>query len=161
VQRHCPCFAVGSTVHFRTPLTVSYSNFANNLLASSCDSLRPIIAFGTCFSVLRSSSWPSVPWCCHLPTADWNYFRPISWVLSREVGMGVIMRQIISSVLLVAMCTGSMASVIWVLHFGGFNLMLLAGGCIAAVSTVVLAEEFVEWRSRTRGKVTEASPVKR
>jgi hypothetical protein len=71
------------------------------------------------------------------------------------------MRQIISSVLLVAMCTGSMASVIWVLHFGGFNLMLLAGGCIAAVSTVVLAEEFVEWRSRTRGKVTEASPVKR
>jgi hypothetical protein len=54
-----------------------------------------------------------------------------------------------------------MASVIWVLHFGGFNLMLLAGGCIAAVPTVVLAEEFVEWRSRTRGKVSEASPVKR
>jgi hypothetical protein len=69
-----------------------------------------------------------------------------------EVGMGVIMRQIISSVLLVAMCTGSMASVIWVLNFGGFNLMLIAGGCIAAISTVVLAEECVEWRSRTRGK---------
>jgi hypothetical protein len=30
----------------------------------------------------------------------------------------------------------------------GFNLLLLAGECIAAVSTVVLAEEFVEWRSR-------------
>jgi hypothetical protein len=84
-----------------------------------------------------------------LATADLNYFRPISWVLSREVGMGAIMRQIISSVLLVTMCIGSMASVIWVLSFGGFNLMLIAGGCIAAVSTVVLAEEFVEWRSRT------------
>jgi hypothetical protein len=33
-----------------------YPNFANNLFASSCDSLRPIIAFGTCFSVLPSSS---------------------------------------------------------------------------------------------------------
>jgi hypothetical protein len=75
--------------------------------------------------------------------------------------MGVIMRQIIYSVLLVAMCIGSMASVIWVLSFGGFNLMLIAGGCIAAVSTVVLAEEFVEWRSRTKGKVSEASPVQR
>ena len=75
--------------------------------------------------------------------------------------MGVIMRQIISSVLLVAMCIGSMASVIWVLNFGGLNLMLLAGGCIAAVSTAVLAEQFVDWRSRTRGKVSEASPVKR
>ncbi len=27
------------------------SNLANNLFASSCVSLRPIIAFGTCFSV--------------------------------------------------------------------------------------------------------------
>jgi hypothetical protein len=63
------------------------------------------------------------------------------------------MRQIVIPVLLVAMCTGSMASVIWVLNFGGFNLLLLAGGCIAAVSTVVLAEEFVQWHSRTRGKV--------
>jgi len=62
--------------------------------------------------------------------------------------MGVIMRQIISSVLLVAMCIGSMASVIWVLNFGGFNLLLLAGECIAAISTVVLAEELVEWRRR-------------
>jgi hypothetical protein len=34
------------------------------------------------------------------------------------------MRQIISSVLLVAMCIGSMASVIWLLNFGGFNLLL-------------------------------------
>ena len=71
------------------------------------------------------------------------------------------MRHIVISVLLVAMCTGSMASVIWVLNFGGVNLLLLAGECIAAISTVVLAEEFVEWRSRIRRKVSEASPVKR
>ena len=71
------------------------------------------------------------------------------------------MRQIVSSVLMVAMCIGSMASVIWILNFSGFNLMLIAGGCIAAVSTAVLAEEFVVCRSRPRGKVSEASPVKR
>jgi hypothetical protein len=58
------------------------------------------------------------------------------------------MRQIIYCVLLVVMCIGSMAGVIWVLHLGGFKLMLIAGGFIAAVSTVALAEEFVEWRSR-------------
>jgi hypothetical protein len=29
-------------MHFRTPLTVSYSNLANNLFASSCDNLRPM-----------------------------------------------------------------------------------------------------------------------
>jgi hypothetical protein len=75
--------------------------------------------------------------------------------------LGVIMRPIVTSVLLVAMCIGSMASVIWILNFSGFNLLLLAGECIAAVSTVVLAEAFVEWRSRIRGKVSEASPVKR
>jgi hypothetical protein len=75
--------------------------------------------------------------------------------------LGAIMRQIVTSVLMVVMCVGSMASVIWILSFSGLNLLLLAGECIAAVSTVVLAEEFVEWRSRTRGKVSEASPVKR
>jgi hypothetical protein len=71
------------------------------------------------------------------------------------------MRQIIYGVLLVAMCIGSMASVIWVLSFGGFKLMLFASGCFAAVSAVALAEEFVEWRSLPTGKVSEASPVKR
>jgi hypothetical protein len=68
--------------------------------------------------------------------------------LSGGSGLGAIMRQIVTSVLMVAMCVGSMASVIWILSFSGFNLLLLAGECIAAVSTVVLAEEFVEWRSR-------------
>ena len=64
------------------------------------------------------------------------------------------MRQIVSSVLMVAMCIGSMASVIWILNFSRFNLMLIAGGCIAAVLAVALAEEFVEWRSRPRGKIS-------
>src|SRR5262245_34039006 len=36
----------------------THSNLANNLLASSCDSRRPIICFATFH--LRSSSWPSV-----------------------------------------------------------------------------------------------------
>jgi hypothetical protein len=57
--------------------------------------------------------------------------------------MGAIMRQIVTSVLMVAMCIGSMASVIWALNFGGFDLLLLAGECIAAVSTVVLAEDLL------------------
>jgi hypothetical protein len=35
-----------------------HPRLANNLFASSCDNLRPIIAFGT--RHLRSSSWPSV-----------------------------------------------------------------------------------------------------
>jgi hypothetical protein len=71
------------------------------------------------------------------------------------------MRHIISCVLLIAIWLCSMASVIWVLAFGGRGLVLIAGGTIAAVITVTLAEEFVEWRSRPRGKVQEASPVQR
>ena len=67
--------------------------------------------------------------------------------------MGAIMRQIVTSVLMVAMCIGSMASVIWILSFSGLNLLLLAGECIAAVSTVVLAEELVEWRRRREASV--------
>jgi hypothetical protein len=50
----------------------------------------------------------------------------------------------------------NLAFELWRLQF-----VAAAGECIAAVSTVVLAEEFVEWRSRTKGKVSEASPVKR
>src|SRR5215471_3928790 len=37
-------------------IELGYSNLANNLFASPCDNLRPIIAFGT--RHLRSSSWP-------------------------------------------------------------------------------------------------------
>jgi hypothetical protein len=42
----------------------------------------------------------------------------------------------------------SMASVIWLLSsFVGFELLLVAGGCLVAfASSVTLAEELVEWR---------------
>jgi len=64
------------------------------------------------------------------------------------------MRQVVSSVLMVAMCIGSMASVICILNFSRFNLVLIAGGCIAAVLAAALADEFVEWRSRPKRKVS-------
>jgi hypothetical protein len=52
---------------------------------------------------------------------------------------------------------GSTASVIWVLNFGGLKWMLLAGACVASfISSVALAEEFVEWHRHS-----EASPVQR
>ena len=54
------------------------------------------------------------------------------------------MRQIIYCLLLVAVWICSMATVIWVLNFGGMGLVLVAGGTFAAMSTVALAEEFVE-----------------
>jgi hypothetical protein len=55
-----------TTSHYAPSISVSgllemksfASHLANNLFASSCDNLRPIISFGTCH--LRSSSWPSV-----------------------------------------------------------------------------------------------------
>jgi len=37
------------------PTSADGLHFVNNRFASSCDGLRPIIAFGTCFSVLLSS----------------------------------------------------------------------------------------------------------
>ena len=50
-----------------------------------------------------------------------------------------------------------MASVIWLLSVIGFELLLLAGACFAAFSSIVtLAEELVEWRRHR-----EASSVQR
>jgi hypothetical protein len=60
------------------------------------------------------------------------------------------MRQIISiiyGVLLIAIWICVMGIVIAVLDSGGPNWLLLAGGFVAAVSTVALVEEFLEWRS--------------
>jgi hypothetical protein len=71
------------------------------------------------------------------------------------------MRQIIYCVLLVVVWICSMVGIIWVLNFGGIGWMLIAGGTLAAFSTVALAEEFVEWRSRPRRKGQEASPVRK
>jgi len=49
--------------------------------------------------------------------------------------------------LVVVMC--SMASVIWLLSFMGFELLLFAGACfVSFTSAVTLAEELVEWRRR-------------
>jgi hypothetical protein len=65
------------------------------------------------------------------------------------------MRQIIYCVLLIATWICSTASVIWVLNFGGFKWMLIAGACFASfISSVALAEEFFE-----RHRHSEASPV--
>jgi membrane protein implicated in regulation of membrane protease activity len=65
------------------------------------------------------------------------------------------MRQIISSVygaLLIAIWIGVMGIVVAVLDSPE---MLIAGGLVAAILTVALAQEFVEWRSRPR--TTESS----
>jgi hypothetical protein len=67
------------------------------------------------------------------------------------------MRQIIYGVLLIAICICSMATMVWVLSFAAFELMLVAGACfVAFASSVTLAEELIEWRCH-RGK---ASPVR-
>ena len=60
---------------------------------------------------------------------------------------GAIMLRIIYCLLLLAVVMCSMASVIWLLSFIGFELLLFAGVCfIAFTSAVTLAEELVEWR---------------
>jgi hypothetical protein len=69
------------------------------------------------------------------------------------------MRQIIYCMLLVVIWLCSMATIIFVLSFGGIWLVLFAGAVFAAISTVALAEEFVEWRSRRKGKAADTLPV--
>ena len=57
------------------------------------------------------------------------------------------MLRIIYCLLLLVISTCSMATVIWLLSFIGFELLLVAGGCfIAFASSVTLAEQLVEWR---------------
>ena len=61
--------------------------------------------------------------------------------------MGAIMLRIIYSLLLLGISISSMATVIWLLSFIGFELLLVAGGCFVAFASIVtLAEELVEWR---------------
>jgi hypothetical protein len=79
--------------------------------------------------------------------------------------VGAIMRQIISiiyGVLLIAIWICVMGIVIAVLDSGGPKWLLLAGGFVAAVSTVALVEEFVEWRSgpKVAGQKTTAAAHK-
>jgi membrane protein YdbS with pleckstrin-like domain len=67
--------------------------------------------------------------------------------------LGALMRQIISityGVLLIAIWICVIGIVIAVLDSGGPKWLLLAGGFVAAVSTVALVEEFVERHSGPR-----------
>jgi hypothetical protein len=67
------------------------------------------------------------------------------------------MFRIIYSLLLLVISICSMASVVWLLSFMGFELLLFAGICfIAFASIVTLLEQLVEWRRHG-----EASPVQR
>jgi len=57
------------------------------------------------------------------------------------------MLRIIYCPLLLVISICSMATVIWLLSFVGFELLLLAGACfVAFASSVTLAEQLVEWR---------------
>jgi hypothetical protein len=70
--------------------------------------------------------------------------------ISGSQNRGALMRQIISSVygaLLIAIWIGVMGIIVAVLDSPE---MLIAGGLVAAILTVALAQEFVEWRSRPR-----------
>jgi hypothetical protein len=67
-----------------------------------------------------------------------------------EAGIGSIMFRIIYCLLLLGISICSMASVMWLLSFVGFELLLVAGGCVVAfASSVTLLEELVEWRVAT------------
>jgi hypothetical protein len=67
------------------------------------------------------------------------------------------MFRIIYCLLLLGISICSMASIIWLLSFVDFELLLVAGGCVVAfASSVTLLEELVEWRRHR-----EASSVQR
>jgi hypothetical protein len=79
-------------------------------------------------------------------------------------GMGAIMRQIISiisGVLLIAIWVCLMGIVITVFDSGGPNWLLASAGFVAAVTTVALAEEFIEWRSRPKASQTQIAASRR
>src|SRR5262245_40659849 len=90
----------------------------------------------------------------------WNLVLPHSMSGIGGSGIsGALMRQIISiiyGVLLIAIWICVIGIVIAVFDSGGPNWLLLVGAFVAAVSTVALAEEFVEWHRHS-----EASPVQR
>ena len=78
-------------------------------------------------------------------------------MVSEEAGSGAIMLRIIYCLLLLVISICSMATVIWLLSFIGFEMLLVAGACfVAFASSVTLAEELVEWRRHR-----EASSVQR
>jgi hypothetical protein len=91
-----------------------------------------------------------------LPKSRTNSARFLAWYLWKQ-GLGAIMFRIIYCLLLLGISICCMASVIWLLSFVGFELLLVAGGCVVAfASSVTLLEELVEWRRHR-----EASSVQR
>ena len=78
-------------------------------------------------------------------------------MVSGKRDRGAIMLRIIYCLLLLVISICSMASVVWLLSYVGFELLLVAGACfVAFASSVTLAEELVEWRRHR-----EASSVQR
>jgi hypothetical protein len=74
----------------------------------------------------------------------------VAWYLWKRE-LGAVMFRIIYCLLLLGISICSMASVVWVLSFLGFELLLVAGGCVIAfASSVTLLEELVEWRRTER-----------
>jgi hypothetical protein len=74
-----------------------------------------------------------------------------------EAGLGAIMFRVIYCLLLLSIWICSTAGVIWLLSYVGFELLLVAGGCLVAfASSVTLLEQLTEWRRHR-----EASPVQR
>ena len=70
--------------------------------------------------------------------------------------MGAIMLRIIYSLLLLVIFLCSAATVIWLLSFIGFELLLVAGACfVAFASSVSLAEELVEWRRHREASLVQ------
>jgi hypothetical protein len=71
------------------------------------------------------------------------------------------MRQIIYGVLPLGISICSMASVIWLLSFVGFELLLVAGGCFVTFASIVtLAEELIEWRCHINGEMDGLSTLR-
>jgi hypothetical protein len=67
----------------------------------------------------------------------------VAWYLWKRE-LGAVMFRIIYCLLLLGISICSMASVVWVLSFLGFELLLVAGGCVIAfASSVTLLEELL------------------
>jgi hypothetical protein len=90
-----------------------------------------------------------------LPKSRTNSAPFLAWYLWKQ-GLGAIMFRIIYCLLLLGISICSMASVMLLLSFAGFELLLVAGRVVAFASSVTLLEELVEWRRHR-----EASSVQR
>jgi hypothetical protein len=77
-------------------------------------------------------------------------------VVFEEAGSGAIMLRIIYCLLLLVISICSMSTVIWLLSFIGFEMLLVAGACFLAFAlSVTLAEELVEWRRHREASLVQ------